>query len=87
MNLYRIIIGHASPKDSTAAITHYQLAEDDVEVYDKIKDLFYLSTHEEWVDEVKDYYGDDQESIDDMLKNEDIMNADGYFYRRSYRRL
>jgi len=62
MNLYRILAGHISPKDSMMAISHYVVANDDAEVYEMVKDMFYLPKDlDEYVSEHLETDDEDEE--------------------------
>lgn len=71
-NLYRVLIGHLSPKDSQAGIYCYMIAKDDKEVFDRLKKEMY------WDD--LDEYDEDEASYDmdgDIINTEYIIKNKG----------
>lgn len=75
MNLYRILAGHISPKDSMMAISHYVVANDDTEVYEMIREMYYLPKDDD------EYIENKTDDVDEIAEiREDLRNEDGYHY-------
>jgi hypothetical protein len=75
MNLYRVWMTHAAPKDNQSAIQEYLIAEDDKSVFNYLKSP---ESYTYWNDVEKDQdeYDEDTLTIDYIFKNHGDSSLD-----------
>lgn len=74
MNLYKVIMTHASSKDNESAIQEYLIASDDKAVFEYLKTCGY--TYWDDVEEDKDEYDGDTLVIDYIFENHGDSSLD-----------
>ena len=70
MNIYKILMTHAAPKDYEIAIKEYVIAEDDKAVFNYLKnESEYVSSYWTDIENNGDIYYDDIKKIDFIFEN------------------
>lgn len=82
MNLYRILVIHASPKDTHSSIECYMIAENDLEVFHWVdKELAYGSWTEDYNnEEMLNIYDEEYNIIGQELYKDKMLRLHGEYF-------